>query len=89
VKEKDMGKNKKLHFKSYEEAAEWFDAHDMSSYEDQMKPVDFHFDLRKNRDWVEIDHEIAKYIRELAKEQNIPTRRLVNEWLKERLSSLH
>lgn len=84
-----MGKNKKLHFKSYEEAAEWFDTHDMSSYEDQMMPVDFHFDLRKNRDWVEIDHEIAKYVRRLAKEQNIPTRRLVNEWLKERLSSLH
>ena len=89
MKEKDMEKNKRLHFKSYEDAAEWFDVHDMSSFEDQMRPVDFHFDLRKNRNWVELDHEIAKYVRELAKEQNIPARRLVNEWLKERLSSLH
>ena len=61
---------------------------DMSKSE-RKRYVDFHFDLRKNRNWVELDHEIAKYVRELAKEQNIPARRLVNEWLKERLSSLH
>jgi len=83
-----MGKDKRLHFKTYEEAAEWFDTHDMADFEDQMKPVDFHFDLRKNRDWVELDREIAKNIRELAKKQKIPTRILVNELLKERLGSL-
>ena len=80
-----MGKNKKLHFETYEEVGEWFNTNDMSDYEDQMSPVDFHFDLRKNRDWVELEHEIAKCVRELAKKQNIPTRKLVNEWLKERL----
>jgi len=31
-----MGKDKRLNFKTYEEAAEWFDTHDMSDYEDQM-----------------------------------------------------
>ena len=41
-----MGKDKKLSFETYEEAADWFDRHDMTDYEDQMKPVDFHFDLR-------------------------------------------
>jgi hypothetical protein len=83
-----MGKGKKLHFKNYEEAAKWFDTHDMSDYEEQMRPVGFRFDLRKNRDWVELDRNIAKDVRKLAKEQNVPTRRLVNEWLKERLRSL-
>ena len=48
-----MGEDKTLHFKTYEEAAEWFDTHDMSDYEDKLRPVDFHFDLRKNREWVE------------------------------------
>ena len=80
-----MDKNRNLHFETYEEAAEWFDGCDMADYEYQMRPVDFHFDLRKNRDWVELEHEIAKCVQELAKEQNIPTRKLVNEWLKERL----
>ena len=83
-----MGKDKRINFKTYEEAAEWFDTHDMSDYEDQMEPVDFHFDLRRNRDWIELEREIAKSVRELAKQQKIPTRKLVNELLKERLQTL-
>ena len=82
-----MGKGKKLHSKTYEGAAEWFDTHDMSDYKEQMGFVDFHFDLRRNRDLVELDREIAKHVRKVAKDQNVPTRRLVNEWLKERLRS--
>ena len=53
-----------------------------------MRPVDFHFDLRKNRDWVELEQEIAKGVRRIAKQQNIPTRKLVNELLRERLANL-
>ena len=34
-----MEKNKNLHFETYEEAAEWFDTHDMADYEDQLIPV--------------------------------------------------
>jgi len=83
-----MGENKELHFRVYEEAAEWFDTHDMSDYLDRMRPVDFSFDLRKNRDWVELERGIAKSVRKLAKKQNVPTRKLVNEWLKERLENL-
>ena len=83
-----MGEDKTLHFKTYEEAAEWFDTHDMSDYEDKLRPVDFHFDLRKNRDWVELEREIARSVRNLAKKQNIPTRKLVNELLRERLEHL-
>ena len=85
---KNMGKNRKLHFETYEEAGEWFDMNDMSDYQHQMRPVDFHFDLRKNRDWVELEQEIAKGVRRIAKQQNIPTRKLVNELLRERLENL-
>ncbi|PIP06477.1 MAG: hypothetical protein COX52_07180 [Syntrophobacterales bacterium CG23_combo_of_CG06-09_8_20_14_all_48_27] len=83
-----MEKDKRLIFKTYEEAADWFDTYDMTDYEDKMQPVDFHFDLRKNRDWVELEREIARSIRELAKKQRIPTRKLVNELLKEGLETL-
>jgi hypothetical protein len=75
-------------FLASEEAAEWFDTHDIADYEDQLTPVDVEFDLRKNRNWVELDEEIAKYLRELAKAQHVSTRTLVNEFLKEKLSSL-
>lgn len=83
-----MEKNKKLRFETYEEAADWFDGHDMADYQDAMQPVDFKFDLRKNRDWVELENDIARNVRELAKRQNIPTRKLVNELLREGLASL-
>jgi len=83
-----MRKNKDLNFKTYEEAGAWFDSHDMKDYHDEMQPVDFKFDLRKNRDWVELENDIARSFREQAKRQNIPTRRLVNDLLRERLASL-
>jgi len=83
-----MGKNKGLGFETYQEAGEWFDTHDMADYEYLMQPVDFNFDLRKNRDWVELENDIARNVRELAKRQNIPTRKLVNELLREGLASL-
>ena len=83
-----MEKDKILNFKTYEEAAAWFDTHDMADYVDLMQPVDFSFDLRRNRDWVELENDIARNARELAKKHKIPTRRLVNELLREGLASL-
>ena len=78
-----MGKDKKLEFDTYEEASEWFDDSDMSDYLDRMAPSDISFDLRKKRDLVELDREVAKTVRRLAKKQNIPTRKLVNKLLRE------
>jgi predicted DNA-binding ribbon-helix-helix protein len=83
-----MEKDKRLDFRTYGEAADWFDTHDMADYQEMMQPVDFSFDLRKNRDWVELENDIARDLRELAKRQKIPTRRLVNELLREGLASL-
>ena len=83
-----MGKNKSKHFNTYEAAAEWFNGHDMTDFEDELKPVDFKFDLRKNRDWVELEREIAVHLRKLAIEKKIPTRILVNQMLKESLREL-
>jgi hypothetical protein len=83
-----MEKNKSKYFNTYEEAAEWFNSNDMADFEDQMKPVDFKFDLRKNRDWVELEREIAVHLRRISIEKKIPTRILVNQMLKERLREL-
>lgn len=83
-----MENDKRLDFRTYGEAADWFDTHDMADYQEMMQPVDFSFDLRKNRDWVELENDIARDLRELARRQKIPTRRLVNELLREGLDSL-
>ena len=83
-----MAKNKNMRFNTYEESAEWFNSHDMADFEDQLKPVDFKFDLRKNRDWVKLEREIAVNLRKIAIEKKRPTRILVNQMLKERLREL-
>jgi hypothetical protein len=83
-----MGKNTVKHFSTYEEAAEWFNSHDMADFEDQLKPVDLKFDLRKNSEWVELEREIAVHLRKIAMKKKIPTRILVNQILKERLREL-
>jgi hypothetical protein len=83
-----MAKDKILHFDTYEEAADWFDTHDMADYEGSLIPVDIDFDERESHDWVEIDKEIARYVRELAQQRHISTRTLVNEFLREKIASL-
>jgi hypothetical protein len=79
---------KNYNFKTYEDAGEWFDTHDMADYEDYLKPAEFDFDLRKNRNWFELDQKIGKTVRRLAKKQNISSRSLVNKLLKEKLETL-
>jgi len=83
-----MGKNKILRFETYEEAAEWFESAEMTEYESRLTPVDFSFDLRKSRDFVELDHEVATKLRQLARKHKIPSRRLVNKWLREKINSV-
>ncbi len=83
-----MTKDKHLHFETYEEADEWFDSHDMADYEDQLIPVHIDFDVKGSHDWVEIDKEIARHVRELAQKQHVSTRTLVNEFLREKIESL-
>ena len=59
----------------------------MADYLDGMAPADISFDLRKNRDLVELDREVAKIVRSLARKRNIPTRKLVNNLLRECIES--
>jgi hypothetical protein len=83
-----MGKEKELEFESYEDAAKWFEESDMSDYRKQLVPVELTFDLRKRRDLFELDREIAKSVRILAKRRNVPARDLVNQLLRDTIEGL-
>jgi hypothetical protein len=83
-----MVKNTALHFETYEEAAEWFETAELTEYGGHLTPVGFSFDLRKSRDFIELDHEVAVSLRQLAKKHKIPSRRLVNKWLREKIKSV-
>ena len=83
-----MAKNNDLHFETYEEAAEWFESAEMAEYEDHLTPVEFSFDLPKSRDFVELDHEVAISLRQLARKHKMPSRRRVNKCLREKINSV-
>jgi hypothetical protein len=83
-----MAEDKNLHFETYEEAAEWFDTNDMADYEKKLIPVELDFDGSGSHDWVEIDKEIVRHVRELAQQRHVSTRTLVNEFLREKIESL-
>jgi len=73
-------------FASIEEAAEFWDSHDLTDYSDSMRRVDFDVQITKEPRWIELDAEIAKKVYEVAKQKSIPVQFLVNEWLREKLS---
>lgn len=83
-----MEEDKNMQFNTYEEAADWFESNDMTDYKRYLKPVNFEFDLRKNRNWVELEREVAAHLRKIAIEKKVPTRILVNKILKDRLQEL-
>ncbi|MCZ6679588.1 MAG: CopG family antitoxin [Candidatus Poribacteria bacterium] len=66
------------------EAAEFWDEHSFLDYED-IEEVHFSVDLRRNKNYVDIDANLAKHVRMIARQQGVSARQLVNQWLQERI----
>ncbi len=73
------------HFASLEEAAEFWDTHDSSDYEEYFVDVDFEVDLKKRS--LVVDGRLYNEVRAVAKKKRIPTEKLVTRWIKEKLRS--
>ena len=67
-----------------DEASQFWDAHSFLDYED-VEEVHFSVDLRKNRNFFDIDADLAKRIRRIARQQGVSGSQLVNQWLREHL----
>jgi len=73
------------HFASLEEAADFWDTHDSADYDEYFVDVDFDVDLKKRS--LVVDVKLYEEVRAIAKKKRIPTEKLVNRWLKEKLRS--
>jgi predicted HicB family RNase H-like nuclease len=73
-------------FASYEEAAEFWDAHDTTDYLDSFETVMVESELKGRRYEVEIDEELMKVLTEQAQKRGIAVSQLVSEMLKEKIS---
>lgn len=86
-----MGKSDKnrdpipRHFKSIEEAAEFWDSHDLTDYCDLTREVKFETYIQRRVFLTALEPELAKKLAACAHKQGVTTETLVNVWLTEKL----
>jgi hypothetical protein len=75
------------HFENIEEAAEFWDSHDLADYWDLTKEVEFEVDLQRRLYLTALEPELAKKLTECARKLGVSTETLINVWLSERLAN--
>jgi hypothetical protein len=76
-------------FRSVEEAAEFFDTHDMGDYADDWEQVDdvrFEAAQPENGIWLRLDDETLRALTERAHELRMSPATLARRWVTERLA---
>lgn len=76
------------HFASIEEAAEFWDRHDVSDYEDLTRDADFEVDIQRRTFLAAIEPELAKKVAAVALRQGVSSETLINVWLAEKVTAL-
>jgi len=72
-------------FKTYEEAAEFWDAHDSTNYKHLLEEVKMEVDIQKRHYLIEIDKDTAKVLHENAQRKGISASSLASEILQKQL----
>jgi hypothetical protein len=73
------------HFKSVEEAAEFWDSHDLADYWDLTQEAHFEVDIQRRVFLTALEPQLAKTLTNLARKQGISTETLINVWLAEKV----
>ncbi len=70
-----------------EEIGKFWDAHSLADYWDETHEVEFQVNLERKHDLIPIDHELVEQLNKLAMKQGLSTEKLVNHWLREKLTA--
>lgn len=73
------------HFKSIQEAAEFWDSHDLADYWDLTREVHFEVDIQRRLFLTALEPELAKRLTACARKQGVSTETLINVWLTEKV----
>ena len=74
------------HFRSLEEAAEFWETHDSTDYEEYMTDVECEFDIKRRTYLVSLDANLYRKVRAIARKKGVPAEKLVNLWIEEKAS---
>ncbi len=89
-----MQKNKKFkkalpdEFASIQEAAEFWDNHEVTDFWEETKEVKADIKISRTPRYVPLEKETAEFIFRIARKKHISSETLVNLWLKEYLHKL-
>ena len=72
------------HFKSVEDAAEFWDRHDLADYWDVTQEAHFEVDIQRRVFLTALEPQLAKKLTVVAHRQGISTETLINIWLSEK-----
>ncbi len=75
-------------FKSEDEAAEFWDTHSLTDYEEFLEPVDLEVDLKRRHFEIEVDQESFLALRDCARKLQKPVKQLASEILKQKLAAV-
>lgn len=73
------------HFESIEQAADFWESHDLTEYSDVLEEVDFQVDMQRRRHLVALDPELAEKLAVEAHKRGLSTETLINLWLRDKL----
>ena len=73
-------------FKSYEEAAEFWDTHESTDFLDELEEVEVKVDIKKRHYLIEVDMDTAELLQESARKRGVPVSSLANEILQKQLA---
>jgi len=85
-----MAKNKAKpwpRLKSVDELVEFFDKHDMGEYWDQLPKAEFEVNIKTRKHFVAIDEKIIPKLNQIAKSKKVPSAKLINTWLREKIET--
>lgn len=73
-------------FDSIDELTTFFDENDVGEYIGSMPEAEFDVGIGRRRHYVAVDEDVVEKLSEISKTSRLPSRTLVNSWLREKIS---
>jgi hypothetical protein len=74
-------------FNTPEEAAQFWERHSITDYEESLEPVALEVDIQRRHFEIEVDEESFRALRETAQKEQKPVKQLASEVLKQKLGA--
>jgi hypothetical protein len=72
-------------FSSLDDLVTFFETCDMGDYWDQMHEAHFDIEIKRRSHIFSLDDDLAETLTQIARAKHIPSRMLINEWLREKV----